>query len=375
MRLPGFIIIAASVIASSTLHAQTEENRQRARELGREAIEAVDNGDLDKGFALLKQADSLDPTVPIYRYEQAYIHVVRKEYREALVLTEAILRDSAQSMMVGDVVYQLTGNCHDFLGDANKAVSFYAEGLKRFPNSGPLHLELGVMAFKENNIDEAVDIWEEGVRLAPEFPSNYYWAAKMFCASTEPLWGLLYGELFINLEPGSRRTEEISALLYRTYNRAVTIRKDSISVDLSSNIIRLDTNNLKEFRIPFHILYGLTFSVASAPVFTAKSLARPVVDTLTLADLDAIRQEFTTQWFAKEKNKSTRPPMTLFDFHKRLAEAGHFETYNYWLMSRGAQGEFDAWYAKNEKKFRSFVGWLRENHFRIDRDHVFSRPK
>ena len=53
----------------------------------------------------------------------------------------------------------------------------------------------------------ALNYYEKGIEIDPKFPSNYYRAALLYDYSDHEIWGLIYGELFMDLEPNTKRTE------------------------------------------------------------------------------------------------------------------------------------------------------------------------
>lgn len=64
--------------------------------------------------------------------------------------------------------------------------------------------------------DRAVSYYEKGVYVEPAYSSNYYRLAQLFLSSKDKFWGLIYGEIFMNLERNSQRTEEMSKWLFNT---------------------------------------------------------------------------------------------------------------------------------------------------------------
>lgn len=364
--LAAFII---ALVSLSTLTAQTDAEKHKAYDLAMEGIKATDEGDLDRGLELLTKAAAIDPANVGYRYEQGYVYVKKEDYKRALEILEPLLADEANASQVEDVWYQLIANCHDYLGETEKAMDVYKAGLKRFPKSGPLHLELGVMAMKENDYDKAIGVWEEGIRVAPKFPSNYYWASRLFCKSSEPMWGLIYGEVFLLLEPNSRRTGEISKLMFDTYNKAITIGKDSVHVELSSGTI-VPKRSGGEFVMPFSVDYELCMTLSTTPTVISRKDA-PGNGSLSIADLNDIRSTFVKHWF--DDTLGRRHPVALFEYQRRLRDAGLFEVYNYWLLSAGVEAEASEWLQKHQDQFREFVGWLRKNPIPMTPENAIDR--
>ncbi|MBS1912166.1 MAG: hypothetical protein JST22_09285 [Bacteroidetes bacterium] len=360
------ILLTIGIFASMTtaLHAQTDSDRVRAREICRRGIAAVDEGNLEKGLDLIQQAAVLDPANPNYKYEQAYISVMKREYATAVTMMEPLMNDSAAQ----DVWYQLLGNCYDYQGNPKKAVETYSLGLKRFPNSGPLHLELGVMSLKEDSVAKAVRFWEQGIRRAPRFASNYYWAAKAFCSGTERLWGLLYGEIFMNLEPASRRASEISKLLFNTYAAAITLHKDSLRVDVLEHVT-IDAKDISEHVKPPYSLDATTALTMAGAAGMHKGDGATV--QMTVERLHAIREKFIGIWF--ERGLDTAHANVLHQYQKQLLDAGHFEAYDRYLFREADASAFQAWYDAHEDAMKNWIAWMDGHSIPIDERHYFSR--
>src|SRR5690606_10686824 len=119
-----------------------------------------------------------------------------------------------------------------------KAIQVYEDGLKKFPLSGKLYLERGTMELKREDLDAALKYYEMGIKVDPNFPSNYYWASRIYSYTTETVWTLIYGELFMNLERNTKRTAEISKLLYDTYVESIQIDSDTSFNLKFSNVLK-----------------------------------------------------------------------------------------------------------------------------------------
>ena len=47
---------------------------------------------------------------------------------------------------------------------------------------------------------EAIKMWEKGIEVAPSFSKNYFNASKYYYFSTDKVWSIIYGEIFLNME-------------------------------------------------------------------------------------------------------------------------------------------------------------------------------
>src|SRR5207344_2726491 len=95
----------------------------------------------------------------------------------------------------------------------------YREGLVKFPNSGVLYSEYGDLLTTTQSTDAAITYWEKGIKADPNYSSNYYFAAKYYAQKGNVIWGLLYSEIFVNIESFTKRTEEIKSILFGGYQK------------------------------------------------------------------------------------------------------------------------------------------------------------
>lgn len=338
--------------------AQT--NKEKALAKGKEAIKLMDNGQLDKSIQLLEEAQKIDPEDVNYPYELGYAYYIKKDFRKASQILEGLLVHKDAN----DRVYQLLGNAYDHMGNSDKAIAQYEAGLKKFPNSGNLYLEMGVMQMAKQDYAKALAYYEKGIEVAPGFPSNYYWAAKFYLSSDEEVWGMIYGELFMNLERGSQRTSEISKLLYDTYKKEIKFTSDtSASVSFSKNATinvadLADPNNVK---LPFGV--GTYEPVLIMSIFDTK--------VINISSLSTIRSKFVDIYFKNGYDK--KYPNALFSFQKQIKDAGHMESYNHWILMKGDEAGFTQWQSANKEKWENFIKWFTNNGIKISETNKFYR--
>jgi hypothetical protein len=219
-----------------------------------------------------------------------------------------------------------------------------------------LYLERGIIPLDDKKYDEALKYFEKGIEAEPGFPSNYYWAAKIYCNSDEPMWGMLYGELFMNLERNGKRTVEISKLLYDTYKSQITFpAPGKTNVSFTKQVI---VEGRKPDKMPYTLVYEPTIGLAAA--------SETVID---LNSLDRIRQGFLRIYFEKGFNKEYSN--VLFDYQDKIAKAGCIEAYNHWLLLQGDQNSFNTWRAQNPAKWQDFLKWFSANPLKLDDNNRF----
>lgn len=355
--LPLILTAGLLVAGSARALAQNAEDEAHTRAVA--ALKLVDEGNLDEGIKLLQEARVLDPSKAVYPYELSFAYYQQKKYDQAQPLLEELVKrpDATEN------TFELLGNVYDNSGNPTKAIATYETGLRKFPASGRLRLEMGIMYMGDKNYDKALSYYEEGIRVAPAFSSNYYWAARLFCNSSEQAWGLLYGELFINLERNSPRTAEISKLLYDTYQKSITLKgKDSAAVNVSRNVMVLPAKG-KKIKMPYA---GMVY----APVLLLSLTGETTVDANSL---DRIRTSFVRNYFKLPFSKDQ--PNALLEYQRQIDAVGHLEAYNHWLLLKGDETAFTDWKQANPGKWQAFTTWFKDNSITLDATHRFYRAQ
>ncbi len=320
-----------------------------------EAIRLMDSGKVDESIVLLNEAIKLDPKETIYPYELAFAYCLKEDYKTAVKILEKLRKSKEPS----ELVYQLLGNSYDMLGKPEKALETYADGLEKYPNSGCLNMESGTVYWIHEQYDKAVSYYEKGIEVDPEFPSNYYRVATAYCHSDAEVWGMIYGEIFMNLERNTQRTSEMSRLLYNTYKSEITFPNDSVvNISFCKNM-SMTLEDLEELKIPFGMVYE-----------TIMSLAVGAEKNIDINSLDRIRTRFVENYYREKYNE--KYPNVLFDYQNKLKAAGHMEAYNHWLLKNGDEDAFSKWLVDNASKWGAFAKWMDDNPLLIDEEHKFS---
>ena len=363
--------ILAFTIASCFLFAgfgQTTKEKE-ALSLGKEAIGLMDKGSFDESIKLLKKAIKLDGENVSYPYELAYAYYLKEDYQKAIKVAESLI-DRKDAPVA---VFQLLGNTHDVIGDPDKALETYKEGMKRFPESGNFYLESGVVESKRENFNEAITYWEAGIKVDPNYSSNYYQLAKIFTFSEERIWSMLYAEMFMNLEAGSKRTEEISALLLKNYQESYVAESDSSGeFSLTKKGFVIEINHKRDIKkkskkgtlLPFEGTFAGAYALAAIG-FHHDINVEAIVEA---------RTNFVEIWF-KKNGHAKAYPNALLAFQKKLMDAGHFETYSRWLISAGDLDAFKDWLdtPANMEKFKAFAEYLQEENMQMKDSDMYSR--
>ncbi len=354
-------ILLLLFLASSTLFAQSKEDKDKAVELGRQAIDLVDKGRYEEGILLLKKASQLDPKNSTYPYEIAYALYYQEKYEEANKVLKPLIKKKDATASY----YQLLGNTYDLIGAPGLALDTYKDGIEKFPKAGSLYLEQGVIYLNQKLYSKALEVFERGVAAQPTYSSNYYWLASLYDGSDFSIYSAMYGEIFLNLERNSKRTRKISELLYGVYESAVVFSDTSVSVSFTKeNIItQEDLKLMAEGKMPFPMQFDMSMAVGVA-------LNRSQFD---LQYINRMRSTFVKMWYDGGHDKTH--PNPLITLWKTMVDKGHFEAYNYWAFQVGNPDEYELWVSEHEAQYDAFIEYFTENPIDISSNNYFSAFK
>ncbi|MBB6331380.1 tetratricopeptide (TPR) repeat protein [Chryseobacterium sediminis] len=319
-----------------------------------DAIKLIDEGKYDEGIAILKECEKKDPKDYTYPYEIALAHIRKEDYKIAISQLEKIKGYSN----IDDYYYALLGNAYDYADNPEQAIKTYDEGLKKFPSSGKLYLEKGVVFELQNKMNQAIESYEKGIKTEPSYPSNYYRIAKLFLNSNNPLYGLVYGEIFLNLERTTARSQEISQLLFDGYKKAVKFTDKNTTVDLCQAFIIIENDSKPDDPLPFCLMYSGYFALAAVD--------KKEINLETLSD---IRRKAIKEYFKYKNN----PSNVLLNYQKIMEEKNVFNAYNHYLFQIGDKDAFKTWLTDNKAEYEKFVDWYTndKNSLKINKKNLY----
>lgn len=307
------------------------------------------------------------PDNAIIQYEHLYALYKLNKYDEVIKTARKLIKKEE----VFPLVYHLYGNALDNTGKTSKARKIYLEGLKRFPATGILHMELGVLAMRESKYEDALEQFENGIVVTPSFPSNYFRAADLYLCSDQKTWGLIYAETAVLLAPNDTERHAYMANAIRDCWMSI------LSFDTENDTITscVSLTPTRDVNVGYNGVVYLDFP----GVFEgcASKAARKVTDrifpfTASIAQLAELRRGILDAYFEMTDNLYGNS-MYLFPFQKEVLDSGHWEAYNYFIFKDVGPEEFDKWYAGNVNEMRDFIDWYNSKPFSIDFKHTVSK--
>ncbi|MEP6682638.1 MAG: tetratricopeptide repeat protein [Parafilimonas sp.] len=273
--------------------------------------------------------------------DEAYIAFLGRDYQHSIQVGKIITeRDDADVQS-----YQILGLTYKAIADYKEADKLYKTALKKFPKSGVLYGEYGDMLSQYDNKHGAIVQWEKGIEADGNYSSNYYYASKYYADNNNIFWSCIYGEIFVNMESLTKRTEEIKTLLLNDYK----------------NLLKNQTNVtvLKSSGTDFEKAVASSMSTA---IQTETGDVTP--DMIT-----AFRTRFLLNW---ENTNASAYPYRLFDFHLQLLRDGMFDAYNQWLFGTTInKNKYDNWVYTHDEEMQNFSQFQRNVLFKMPAEQYY----
>jgi Tfp pilus assembly protein PilF len=171
-------------------------------------------GDYANAILVLNRARQQDPQNMAVAKDLALSYYFQKDNEKALETIKPLLeKDEAD-----DQCFQIAGNIYQQLGMTKECEKVYKKGIKKFPESGPLYNDYGELLWNLKDYD-AIKQWEKGIEADPSFQEIIIMQQNIIISQPIKVWSLLYGEIFINMEPIGRNTPEIKDILLKSYKK------------------------------------------------------------------------------------------------------------------------------------------------------------
>ncbi|HTB53077.1 MAG TPA: hypothetical protein VK718_09930 [Ferruginibacter sp.] len=272
---------------------------QDAQQLQQTARTFMAQGDYSNAVLVLNRAVKINPgNIDIIK-DLAFDYYLQKDYNNALSTIKPVIDGTDAD----DQSFQIAGYIYQALGLIKDCDKLYKKGIEKFPESGALYNDLGEFLWTQGD-QTAIKQWEKGIQIDPSFSKNYYNACRYYSLTNDHVWSVIYGEIFLNMEPLSPNTPELKMILLENYKK----------IFADADLTKKNKENNK-FATAFIDCLNKQSNVALKGI-------NP--ETLTM-----IRARFILDWYSEYAKLF---PFRLFDLQQQLLQAGLFDAYNQWIF-------------------------------------------
>ncbi|MDB5211320.1 MAG: hypothetical protein JWQ30_2147 [Sediminibacterium sp.] len=333
-----FLVLVASLYTANAQEQTSKLLQETARTL-------VQKGDFDNAVTILERAKVQEPNNIEILKDLSFASYLKRDFAKAI----EVGKEMVEKPNADEQAFQMLGLSYKATAAYKECAKLYRTALRKFPNSGVLYNESAELFAMDGEIEEAITQWEKGIEVDPSYSSNYYNAAMYYARKNYWLRAALYGEIFLNLESYTKRTEEIKAQLFTAYNNLLA--PGGLQPLKDAKATSVFEKNVLEV------------------------LAKVAGNTKAGNSIDAlvsIRTKFIVEWMqAKQKTY----PFQLFNQQQYLLSQGLFEAYNYWLFSPEAgAATYQAWQKDHSKETEGYKTFQQSRVFKLPAgEYYFSR--
>ncbi len=315
--------------------------QQTVEAIRKQAMTSAQQQDFTNAIQTLQQGLQQYPDNLDLLKDEAYIAYLGRDYQHSMQVGKTITeREDADVQS-----YQILGLTYKAIADYKEADKLYKTALKKFPKSGVLYSEYGDMLAQYDNKHGAVIQWEKGIEAEANYSSNYYYAAKYYADENNIFWSCIYGEIFVNMESLTKRTEEIKTLLLSNYKNVLS-KQSNIEVLKSS---------------------GTDFEKAVAASMSAAMETE--TGDVSPEMITAFRARFLLNW---SNTNAHAYPYRLFDFHLQLLRDGLFDAYNQWLFGTTInKNKYDNWVYTHDEEMQNFTQFQHNVLFKMPAEQYY----
>jgi len=337
------IILIVTVLLSCRCDAQEAGYwpSPEVEQMYKQARDYLSKGAIKQSIILLQQAIQLAPDVVLLHRDLAQALNLAQNYDEAYATVAPLIRNG----QADELTYQIAGAALFGKGETKKARKIIESGVKAYPASGILHHELSRYYEANNDMEFALDALLKGIQVDPFYHLNYYDAARLYLNTSKPVWTIIYGEIFANLERQTNRSLDTRKMMIQAYQKLFS------TVGTSS--VPKFGNAITEGEEP-------SFEAAVMQVFM--QLAPVVSDGITTENLVMLRTRFAMDWSSTFANKF---PFTLFTYHDKMLREGEFDAYNQWLFGMAENPkQYESWNSFHPQVMPDFEAWVRTSQYK-----------
>jgi tetratricopeptide (TPR) repeat protein len=341
-----YIFIAIFTLSHLFGFSQTD----RAKALVNEGIDLHDKGEFESALKKYDEAIAADATYSTAFYEKSFTLYAMKKLEECIDLSKQMIKQFPDNEIL-KAVYVQYGSSLDDLGESDKAIKIYSEGLKKFPDYFLLHFNKAITYSVMKDYDKSYACYQEALIANPLHASSYYRVAELL-KSTNHIPAMLAGIMQLIIEPQSKRSvntfNDIKELMYGSVKKT-----DQNNVTIFMDASMFDTKKTKKQPDNFRT-QEMLFTFSSALDKDS------VMNTITKTDIEKFDLKLQLLINSLTENEKGFFSERYVHFFKKMKEDGFTMIVSRLVFANTADERNAAWLKVNPNKVEEFYKWLKE---------------
>jgi tetratricopeptide (TPR) repeat protein len=307
---------------------------QDAQQLQETAKNFMLQGDFNNAILVLNRAVAMYPGNIDMAKDLAFDYYMQKDYNRALATIKPVIDGNNAD----DQSYQIAGDIYKGLNQPKDCERLYKTGLGKFPESGALYNDLGELMGAEGD-QNAIKEWEKGIQIDPSYSKNYYNASRYYSIIGDNVWSVIYGEIFLNMEPLSPFTPELKGIILDNYKK----------IFADADLTKKNKEKKNKFAAAFIACLNKETNIAAMGI--------------SPQSLTMIRTRFILDWYNQYASKF---PFRLFDLQQQLIREGLFDAYNQWIFGTAQNlSDYQIWINEHPAEYANFNRFQKGRIFKV----------
>jgi Tfp pilus assembly protein PilF len=317
----------------------------KINELVEEGIAYHDKGDYDNAIKKYKEALKLDPKSALVNYEIAFSYLKSKDYKQSFEYSNKVIK-AGELYLEG--AYILNGSALDLMNKQNEAIEVYQEGIKLFPENYLLRYNLGYTAYNSGKYELCSDALKVGLQINPFHGSSHNLMGQLMYTSSK-VRSLLAFTYFLLINPNTSNSKSFFDLVVNMLEGGTNIETDKL---LDIGVMYNDSTD--------HITY------AAAELGIGLMQATTIIqDKKGKNDFDIFAdnlEKFLTLMGELRDNQKLKGFWWDFyvDFFYELTKAGYGKTLAFYISQSAHNEKAKQWMVDHEQDVDKMLVWIDE---------------
>jgi Uncharacterized enzyme of heme biosynthesis len=321
-----------------TLFAQED----KVKELVSQGVVLNDEGKYDEAIERYKAALEIDKNSSLANYEMSYTCMASGKYEEAVKYSKKVIKLNQDNL---HGAYIVCGSSLDMMGEPEKAIKVFEEGLEKFQASNLLNYNLAITAFKIKDLEKAEKAAINGIICKPQHCSSHLILSSVMQANKQRVKSVLPLYYSLILEPNSKRSKQYYTNLLGQMNQGVE-RKDAKNINVM---------------VPNFAAADSTFGAAEMMI--SLSAASGITDekkSKMESFVESTKSLFSILGELKKENKGIWWDFYVTKFDD-LVKSGNYEAFCYYISQSASNEEIGSWIMKHPEQMEKFNAWKEKN--------------
>jgi Tfp pilus assembly protein PilF len=342
-------VIVYSIIALLSIQLMAQ-NPDKAHDLVSQGVQLHDKGDYNAAIVKYDEALRADKDNLMAYSEKAYSLSALKKYEDCITCCKKAItahpNDSGLNM-----IYVSYGSALDHLGEPDKAVAMYDEGLTLLPDFYLLHYNKGITLIGQDKSDEALLSFQKAVVCNPEHASSHNAIARVMHYKNKRIPALLAYCRFFTVEPTGPRAED-------NLNRTKDILslgvkktgKNSISISIDGSSLGDTTADGKPNENSF----------STVDLIMSMSAALAISENKKQTDAEKFAGNLNTAIASMEETKADNYGF-YWDYYVpyfiEMKNRKYIETLSYLVFASSGEKYVTKWIKSHAREIQDFLAW------------------